>query len=194
MVPTDGQSYTHWSHFLPETYFRTNKLVLYHREKGRKRKAKRKLCHSTWCPQTGNRIHVDHNFPPETHFRTNKLVLYQRKREEGKGAQRPGECWCMLVGRERGFGSKKMMVQNHSHTRDSTGKTWDGLKYALHWIQKNPNSKLFQTPVQPWCKFDRFVPGLIGKCVLRKILSWIMRNLPFLHFTQLRGWVCTYHQ
>jgi hypothetical protein len=25
---------------------------------------------------------------------------------------------------------------------------------------------------------------------LRKILSWITRNLPLLHFTQLRRWVC----
>ena len=48
----------------------------------------------------------------------------------------------------------------------------------------------FKSAAQPCRKLDHFASGLIGKCGLRIIRIWITRNLPLLHFTQLRGWVC----
>ena len=76
------------------------------------------------------------------------------------------------------------------HDRKYSAGIWDGCKWALDLIQKFSFSKLFQTPVQPWCKPDHFALGLIRKCGLCKIPSWITRNLPHLHFTQLSSWVC----
>ena len=67
----------------------------------------------------------------------------------------------------------------------------------MRWLQmgvvfsaKFIDLKLFQSPVQPWCKLDHFAFGLIGKYGLHIIHIWITCNLPLFHFTQLRGWVC----
>ena len=43
----------------------------------------RKLCHSTWCPQTGNCIHIDHNFNLKQVSEQTILFYIEGKGREG---------------------------------------------------------------------------------------------------------------